>query len=268
MKLRKFLFMSLMVILAIIPGVLSVSAQPADPKQEADPAMAIVNRMAEYLSQARGFSVTADMGFDAVQESGQKIEFGETRKIVLERPDRLRVDAIKRSGEKSQLSFDGKSLSLYYEKPNVYSSEPKAGTVDEILKYFTEDLELRLPLAEMLSSQLPVFLAGKVREADFVEESSINGVACDHVALRGEDADMQVWVAKGPKPLPQRIVIAYKDQEGEPQFWAQFSNWKLATKASKAFFAFKPSRDAKKIAFSPKQGMSSERTDAIKEARS
>jgi hypothetical protein len=42
-------------------------------------AMAVLKRMAEFLSQAQRFSVTIDAGFDAVQDSGQKIEFGETR---------------------------------------------------------------------------------------------------------------------------------------------------------------------------------------------
>ena len=68
-----------------MPNILPISAEAADPKQKedleqaADPAMAIVDRMAEFLSQAKGFGVTMDMGFDAVQDSGQKIEFGETR---------------------------------------------------------------------------------------------------------------------------------------------------------------------------------------------
>ena len=52
----------------------------------------------QLLSQAQRFSVTLDIGFDAVQDSGRKIEFGETRQIVLRRPDRLRVDATKRDG--------------------------------------------------------------------------------------------------------------------------------------------------------------------------
>jgi hypothetical protein len=42
------------------------------------------------------FQRQVDIGFDAVQDSGQKIEFGETRKVVLRRPDRLRIDATKR----------------------------------------------------------------------------------------------------------------------------------------------------------------------------
>lgn len=272
MRDKRFFFSIPLIVLTamfLAPSI-GFSVQPADSvdvQLEKEQAMAMVNRMTGFLAQVKSFSVTVDMGFDAVQDSGQKIEFGETREIVLERPDRLRVDAIKRSGEKSQLTFDGKNLSLYYEEPNVYSSEPKAGTLDEVLKYFTEDLGLRLPLAEMLSSQLAESLEGKVREAYFVEESSIEGIACDHVALRGDDVDMQVWIAKGEKPLPQRIVITYNDQEGEPQFWAQLSDWDLAPEVSEGLFVFNAPIDSKKIAFSPKQMISIEKTDVMEEKK-
>ena len=55
-------------------------------------ALAVLKRMAEFLTQAQRFSVTVDTGFDVVQDSGQKIEFGETRQIVLRRPDRVRIE--------------------------------------------------------------------------------------------------------------------------------------------------------------------------------
>jgi hypothetical protein len=83
-------------------------------------AMTVVKRMAEFLSQAQRFSVTVDMGFDAVQDSGQKIEFGETRKVVLRRPDHLRIDETKRNGSKSGLVFDGKNIAVFHVKENVY----------------------------------------------------------------------------------------------------------------------------------------------------
>jgi hypothetical protein len=66
--------------------------------------MAVLKRMAEFLSQAQRFSVTVDTGFDVVQDSGQKIEFGETRQIVLRRPDRVRIEATKRNGSNPTLT--------------------------------------------------------------------------------------------------------------------------------------------------------------------
>jgi hypothetical protein len=235
-----------------------VSAQqagPSDVQKSEEQAMAVLKRTAAFLSQTQRFSVTVDMGFDAVQDSGQKIEFGETRKIVLRRPDRLRVDEMKRNGSKSGLVFDGKGLTVFHTKENVYATLARPGTVDDAIEYFLNDLDMRLPLAEMLSSHLDKTLPGHVRSAVYVEPSSIAGVPCDHVAFNGADADVQLWVAQGDKPLPQRVVITYIRIDGRPQFWAQFSEWNLEPNVPDSLFAFTPPPGAAKIAFSPRQVM-------------
>src|SRR5215471_11170385 len=76
-------------------------------------AMAVVKRMAAFLTQAQRFSVAVDIGFDVVQDFGQKIEFGETRQMVFRRPDRVRIDATKRNGSKSGMIFDGKAIAAF-----------------------------------------------------------------------------------------------------------------------------------------------------------
>ena len=230
-------------------------ASPTDAKKSEEQAMAVVKRMAEFLSRAQRFSVTVDIGFDVVQGFGQKIEFGETRKIVLRRPDRLRVDETKRNGTKGGLVFDGKVLAVFNTKDNVYATDTKvaeSGTVDEAIAHFINDLDMRLPLGEFLDSNLPKMLVDHVREAAYVEQSHIGGVPCDHVALRGDQVDMQIWVAQGDRPLPLRAVITYTREDGRPQFWAQFSDWNLAPEAPDSLFTFTPPAGAAKITFGPR----------------
>ena len=256
MKAKAVLLMIPMFIFSAMLVGAPVSAQQtvtSDAQKSEEQAMAVMKRMADYLSQAKRFSVSVDSGFDAVQEFGQKIEFGETRKMVLIRPNRLRVDATKRDGSRSEFIFDGKNITLFFAKENVYATEPKPGTVDQAVAYFTNDLDMRLPLAEMLSSNLDKMLSERVLEAAYVEKSFIAGVPCDHVAFRGDKADLQLWVAQGAKPLPQRVVITYTREDGRPQFWAQFSNWNLAPEAADSLFVFKPPAGAAKIVFAPKQ---------------
>ena len=224
----------------------------ANPELE-EQAMAVLKRMTEFLSQAQRFSVTIDIGFDAVQDSGQKIEFGETRQVVLRRPDHLRIDATKRDGAKSVLLFDGKDMTVVHPQENVYATVAKPGSVDEAIAYFVHDLGLRLPLAELLNSQLDKALPERVRVAHYVEPSSIAGVPCDHLALRGDEADLQLWVAQDGPPLPRRVVITYRRADGRPQFWAQFGDWNLSPEVPDALFAFTPPTGAAKIAFSPQQ---------------
>lgn len=243
---------------ALLLIVAPISAQqtgPTDQNKSEQQAMAVVNRMAKFLSQAQRFSVTVDIGFDAVQDSGQKIEFGETRKILLSRPDHLRIDTAKRNGAEDEVIFDGKDITVFNPKENVYATEAKPGTVDEAIAYFVNDLGMRLPLAELVNSNLAKMLPQRVREAAYVEKSSIGGVPCDHIALRGEQADMQLWIAEGDKPLPQRVVITYKREDGRPQFWANLTEWNLSPKVRNSMFTFTPPEGAVKIAFSPRQMM-------------
>ena len=243
---------TLTLLLAGAPGSAQQTGPTAAPDSAAQ-AMAVLKRTTELLSQAPRFSVTLDIGFDAVQDSGQKIEFGETRQIVLRRPDRLRVDATTRDGAKSTLLFDGKNITVVHPQENVYATAARPGSVDEAMAYFVHDLGMRLPLAEMLTSQLAQRLADQVRVADYVEASSIAGVPCDHLAFRGDETDMQVWVAQGQHPLPRRVVITYRHADGRPQFWAQFNDWNLAPEAPDALFTFTPPAGAAPIAFSPRQ---------------
>jgi hypothetical protein len=75
-------------------------------------------------------------------------------------------------------------------------------------------------------------------------------VPCDHLAARtAGGVDFQVWVAQGSEPLPRRIVITYKDEKGQPQFWADLSKWNSAPDVSDALFAFTPPSGAERIQF-------------------
>jgi hypothetical protein len=142
---------------------------------------------------------------------------------------------------------------VVHPQENVYATAAKPGSMDEAMAYFVQDLGMRFPLAELLTSQLAQRLADQVRIADYVEASLIAGVPCDHLAVRGDEADMQLWIAQGQQPLPRRVVITYRHADGRPQFWAQFSDWNLAPEVADTLFAFTPPAGAAQIAFSPQQ---------------
>ena len=188
-----------------------------------------------------------------MQESGQKIEFGETRKVVLRRPDRLHIDVTKRDGSKDGIVFDGKEITVFHLKENVYATAAKPGSVDQAVDFIVNDLDVRVPLVELFKSNLDKSLLQRVRSAAYVEQSSIGGVPCDHVALRSDEVNAQLWITRDKQPLPRRVVITYKQADGRPQFWAQFNDWNLSPQTPDSLFVYKASKDAAKIAFSPRQ---------------
>lgn len=212
-------------------------------------ASAILMRMGDFLGGAQRFSVSVRGNYDAVQKSGQKIEFGETRTVTLSRPDRLRVEGERSDGVKTLTVFNGKEIVLIDAASNVYATAPQPGGVDETIVHFVRDLGMRLPLAVLLVSQLPAELKDRVRSVDYVEKTNIHGATSHHLVARTDTVDFQVWVADGDKPLPQRVVITYRKDKGEPQFRAQFSDWNLAPEITDSTFLAKPPGGAQKVAF-------------------
>ena len=77
----------------------------------------------------------------------------------------------------------------------------------------------------------------------------ISGVLCDHLALRGEKEDLQVWIARGDEPVPRRIMITYRDLEGQPRFWAQFLKWDFSPGPSDSSFTFSPPEGSRQVRF-------------------
>ncbi len=200
--------------------------------------------MARTLSQAQQFSVIMHMSYDAVQDSGQKIEFSELRKVIIQRPNNLRVDAKQSDGDQSELVFDGKTITLFNKSENVYSLTDSPGNVDAAIRYAGGKLGIRIPLARMLVTSLPQELEKMITEVEYVEKDTL-GDPLDHIAVRSQDIDLQAWIAEDK--LPRRIVLTYKNAPGQPQFRAEFTDWNLAPKIPANTFSFTPPKSAEKI---------------------
>ena len=225
-----------------------VAAAPAATESQRE-AAALLKGMADYVAGLESFSVTFRAGYDVVQSTGQKIEFGETRHVALSRPDRLSVEEVASDGKRDRVVFDGRNVSVLDADNDVYAQAPQSGTVDDALAYFVRELRMRMPLALLLTTRLPDVMAGSVKTIDYVESTEILGVATQHIAGRTDRVDFQFWIKEGKSPLPLRVVITYKHSPGQPQFWANFADWNTSPQFPDATFEFKPPPGAKQIPF-------------------
>src|SRR5207253_2054836 len=132
----------------------------------------------------------------------------------------------------------------------VYAQTESKASLDDSLKFLLRDLRMQLPMALLLSSQLPAALGKRVVQVDYVERTTLFGKPVHHIAGSTNSIDFQMWIGADKQPLPYRIVLTYRDAEGEPQFRGQFSNWELSPWIRSATFA--PSvANAHRIAFLP-----------------
>ncbi len=228
------------------PSSLLETAVPAAETKPPEP-MESLMAMAEKVAGADRISVTLYMGYDVLQDSGQKIAFREQRRILLNRPGQLRTEALQSDGDSVLMVFDGKTMSLFKPGENVYANIEFVGELDSLVRFAINDLGIRVPLAWMLLSTLPQDLKKLTKELVYVERDVLDDPATHHIAGRTDIVDYQFWI--GPDHLPKRIFLTYRNEPGEPQFWAEFADWNLKPKLAESIFTFTPPVGAEQIPF-------------------
>jgi hypothetical protein len=223
-------------------------AERADPV-EMEEALQVLRRMSAFIASHSSLRFTADVAYDAVQHSGQKIEFGSRRTVTLRRPDLVRVDVLHRGGERELLTFDGKRLSLAIPNQRVYASKEFHGTAAEAFEALTTEYDLATPLSDVMRRDLPNEIATRAESALRLDSVIVEGVRCDHLAFRGERVDFQIFVREGDEPAPVRIVIDYRMEPGQPQFRARFGTFDWAPEQPDGLFRYVPSIGAQRIPF-------------------
>jgi hypothetical protein len=224
-------------------------ATAATPTESQLEAATILKGMADYLAGLKSFTFTSRNGYDVLQSTGQMIEFGETRRISMARPDRVRIEEVSSDGTSDLALFDGKSMTVFNADAGVYAQVPQPGSVDDALLYFVRDLHMRMPLAMLLSTHVRTELPELIKKLDYVESTDLLGHATHHIAGSTDSVDFQLWIADGERPLPLRVVIRYVHAPGQPQFWSEFSNWNTSPKLASSTFQLALPKDARKIAF-------------------
>jgi len=227
-----------------MPTPVSAQAAGVDPE-----AARLLRRMSDYVGGLQRFSLDTENTLEAVLVSGQKIQFDGATKVTVERPNRLYAE---RSGDARQnFYYDGKTLTLYNPTENYYATVPAPGTIEGMLDFARDALDVVAPAGDLLFADAYARLMQDVTSGFVVGKTIVAGVECDQLAFRGPVVDWQIWIQGGDRPLPRKYVITTKDLAGWPQFTVVARNWNLAPDASDARFSFVPPQGAREVEFLP-----------------
>lgn len=78
----------------------------------------------------------------------------------------------------------------------------------------------------------------------------VGGDLCDHYAFRQANADWQIWIMAGNKPLPRKVVITNRGDEARPQS-VSLIDWNLKPGFKDSVFKFTPPKGASRIEIVP-----------------
>jgi len=199
----------------------------------------IFKAMSDYLAAQKAISFDYDSSLELVTQEGQKVAFTSSGSVTLDRPDKIR--ATRMGGFANvELVFDGKTLSLLGKDANVYTQADVPGSIDHLVDELRDTYHRPMPAADLLMADPYGQLMPLVTDVKDLGSGFIRGQECDHLAFRAEDADFQLWIARGEHPYPCRYVITAKKVEGWPQYTIDVRNWKTGDEVASDDFGFAP----------------------------
>ena len=145
------------------------------PRESSRQAEKLLRRMSDYLAGRQQFSLKAESTLEVVLTSGQKLQYDSPSTLMVSRPNKLRAH---RKGDMANQEFfyDGKTLTLYNPKENLYATTAAPATIDETLDFAREKLDIVAPAAELLYSNAAEKMLKEATSGMVVGPSVIGGV--------------------------------------------------------------------------------------------
>jgi hypothetical protein len=234
------------------PTAAAPAAEPAKPevtKAVVEPdAVNALQRMSAFLQTLDTFDFATDTSLDLVNEHGQRVTLDGTAHYKFRRPNGFMID-LRSDYKNRRFYFDGKQITVYAPDFGYYATAPAPATVRGALDLMSAKYGITLPLEDLFRWSDPASNhAESLTSAFLVGSATVDGVETDHYAYREGDKDWQVWIERGAKPFPRRLVIIDRTDPANPTYDARLT-WKADAAPGPDQFVFKPGHDDKHIRF-------------------
>jgi len=212
-------------------------------------ALQAVRRMSAYLATLPGVELTSSTSLDVVTMQGQRVQLDGVARYKIRRPDGFSLQVVSDRMQRSYF-YDGKQFTVYAPKLGFYATAAAPPTIRQTLDLLDEKFGIALPLEDLFrwndASDNP---AQHLTSGFHVGTATIDGVETDQYAFRQPTVDWQVWIQKGPQPLPVKVVIVDKVDPVNPAYVARLS-WNTTPNFTPDDFTFRPGKDARLIRLS------------------
>lgn len=223
------------------PATTTASAPKLDPV-----AIQALRSMGAYLKTLQSFQIDAKATVETnVEDSDIKITIGMNNVYQVQRPDKFHV-SLRSDRQVRDYYYNGKTFTVNVPRQNLYATVSAPPTIPEVVDDIYARYDVALPLSDLFvwaSVGAPV---EGIRSALRIGYAKIGDTDTDQFAYRGDLIDFQVWIARGARPLPLKMVITSRDPGTRPSYSAELS-WNTAAKFAPATFEFKPDAKAGKI---------------------
>ncbi len=224
----------------------SPPASPSPPVTAIEPeAVQAIQRMRAYLGTLTTFEVRADNTQDVVLVTGQKVQIDGVATYRVRRPDGFEVKVT--TGNKVRdFYYDGKQLTVYAPQLGFYAQTAAPPTIAQTLEAAYDRYGIVFPLEELFHWSQPGDRLFDVTSAIVIGDALIDGANTTQYAFRRGHLDWSVWIEKGDRPVPRKILIVDHADEARPAYSVRLS-WSANPRFSESAFSFRPGKEDKPI---------------------
>jgi len=186
----------------------------------------LLRQMSEELNNAGTYRFHAEINFDDVLISGQKLQYAGAADVRVRHPDGIFVDYRDDLSAK-RFWYDGETGTLLDVFQDVYSTVDLPGDIDTAIDHLQDRYGLALPLGDLISSDVFAVMDDRALAWGYIGVHDVEGTPAHHIAIVGENADLQVWIQEEGRPVPLKIVVTYKNVPMAPQYQAVLMDWEF-----------------------------------------
>ena len=230
-------------------------AMPTDPPAGDGPlpsADEVLEGMVAFMESQQNLAVDAYISFEVLQNSGQLLSFDAVQYLDMSRPDRLAWRTVRDDATVDEVWFDDGVFTMLKHPENIYGQVEDLPTkmteaVDELMNVYG----IFVPFSDLISGHARQIFLEESDSKMYVGEAWIRGQWTHHLALRGGDFDVELWVDAEGDPVPLRMGIRWKNEDGRPTYFARFHNWDVTPGFDDTTFRAGLPEDAERVVMVP-----------------
>ena len=208
----------------------------------------LLRDMSALLENTPRFSFAASETRDVVDLDGNTSQQEFDHRTYVERPNRVRRE-VTLGDDTALLIYNAGSLGVHTSRDSFYALTDIPTTIDPALDYLDERLDVRAPLADLLYTSPYDAYVDDNTAGQYLGEETVEGNPCHHLAFQHPAIDFEIWLMDGQQPLPCKLLLSYKLEEGAPKSVVTFRDWDLSPQFEPNAFAYAPPEGYVRIPF-------------------
>ncbi|MEH6590282.1 MAG: DUF2092 domain-containing protein [Halioglobus sp.] len=211
-------------------------------------ALNVLQSMSAYTEKLDQLVITSTSFSDARLPAGLMVSNASEIKLTVDRPGSMHISVFD-GLETKEIYFHEGNLTVFSSENKFYGQTKIPDKIEAAAEYVLEELELEAPLMDLIYRDIATQLMNSDDEIVYLtNKSRIDGVDCHHIAIRGPEIDLQLWITENDQPVPRRIMITSKWEGGTPRFVANM-RWDSSPTINQDIFRFTAPEGSTDIGF-------------------